>query len=138
MGSSSIKRKIVNVAAGSVSFGSTDAVTGGQLHETNQAVSAVRSTADSAYSTARTAKTVADTAKSSADSALSKANVLSGLLSQTSASGNVRVGASNSGTALDVRNSASANRRITGVADATLSTTSTDAVSGKQLNATNT
>lgn len=137
VGSSSIKRKIVNVAAGSVSSGSADAVTGGQLHETNQAVSAVRSTADSAYSTARTAKTVADTAKSSADSALSKANTLSGLLSQTSSSGNVRVGASNSGTVLDVRNSASANRRITGVADATLSTTSTDAVSGKQLNATN-
>ena len=137
VGSSSIKRKIVNVAAGSVSSGSADAVTGGQLHETNQAVSAVRSTADSAYSTARTAKTVADTAKSSADSALSKANVLSRLLSQTSASGSVRIGASNSGTVLDVRNSASANRRITGVADATLSTTSTDAVSGKQLNATN-
>lgn len=137
VGSSSIKRKIVNVAAGSISSGSADAVTGGQLHETNQAVSAVRSTADSAYSTARTAKTVADTAKSSADSALSKANVLSDLLSQTSASGSVRIGASNSGTVLDVRNSASANRKITGVADATLSTTSTDAVSGKQLNSTN-
>lgn len=137
VGSSSIKRKIVNVAAGSVSSGSADAVTGGQLHETNQTVSTVRGIADSAYSTSRTAKTVADTAKSSADNALSKANVLSGLLSQTSASGSVRIGASNSGTVLDVRNSASANRKITGVADATLSTTSTDAVSGKQLNSTN-
>lgn len=138
VGSSSIKRRIVNVASGNISYGSSDAVTGGQLYETNQNVASARSTADSAYSTARTARTVADTAKSNADNALSKANVLSGLLSQTSASGNVRLGASNSGTVLDVRNSASANRRITGVADATLSTSSTDAVSGKQLNATNT
>ncbi len=138
VGSGSIKRRIVNVASGNISYGSSDAVTGGQLYETNQNVASARSTADSAYSTARTARTVADTAKSNADNALSKANVLSGLLSQTSASGNVRLGASNSGTVLDVRNSASANRRITGVADATLSTSSTDAVSGKQLNATNT
>lgn len=138
VGSNSIKRRIVNVASGNISYGSADAVTGGQLYETNQNVASARSTADSAYSTARAARTVADTAKSNADNALSKANVLSGLLSQTSASGNVRLGASNSGTVLDVRNSASANRRITGVADATLSTTSTDAVSGKQLNATNT
>ncbi|WP_423178585.1 MULTISPECIES: ESPR-type extended signal peptide-containing protein [unclassified Stenotrophomonas] len=138
VGSNSIKRRIVNVASGNISYGSADAVTGGQLYETNQNVASARSTADSAYSTARAARTVADTAKSNADNALSKANVLSGLLSQTAASGNVRLGASNSGTVLDVRNSASANRRITGVADATLSTTSTDAVSGKQLNATNT
>ncbi|MBH1369845.1 YadA-like family protein [Stenotrophomonas maltophilia] len=138
VGSNSIKRRIVNVASGNISYGSADAVTGGQLYETNQNVASARSTADSAYSTARAARTVADTAKFNADNALSKANVLSGLLSQTSASGNVRLGASNSGTVLDVRNSASANRRITGVADATLSTTSTDAVSGKQLNATNT
>ncbi len=137
VGSSGIKRRIVNVASGSVSYGSADAVTGGQLYDTNQNVASARSAADSAYSTARTAGTVADTAKSNADNALSKANVLSGLLGQTSASGNVRVGGSNSGTVLDVRNSASANRRITGVADATLSTTSTDAVSGRQLNTTN-
>lgn len=137
VGSNSIRRRIVNVASGNISYGSADAVTGGQLYETNQNVASARSTADSAYSTARAARTVADTAKSNADNALSKANVLSGLLSQTSASGNVRLGASNSGTVLDVRNSASANRRITGVADATLSTTSTDAVSGKQLHATN-
>jgi trimeric autotransporter adhesin len=123
VGNGSIKRRIVNVQSGSVSSGSTDAVNGGQLYSTNQDVIAVRATANSA--------------RTNADSALSKANTLSGLLSQTSASGNVRVGASNSGTVLDVRNSANTNRKITGVADATLSTTSTEAVSGKQLNATN-
>lgn len=123
VGSSSTKRRVTNVDDARLSTSSTDAVTGKQLHATNSNVAAARS--------------VADSAKTNADSALAKANVLSGLMSQTSASGNVRVGASNSGTVLDVRNSASANRRITGVADATLSTSSTDAVSGKQLNATN-
>ncbi|HEL3738777.1 TPA: YadA-like family protein [Stenotrophomonas maltophilia] len=123
VGNSSTKRRVVNVADARLNSTSSDAVTGKQLNATNSNVTAARS--------------VADSAKTNADSALAKANTLSGLLSQTSASGNVRVGASNSGTVLDVRNSASANRRITGVADATLSTTSTDAVSGKQLNATN-
>lgn len=137
VGNSTTKRKIVNVAAGSTSYGSSDAVTGGQLYETNQAVSSVRNTANSAYSTASTAQTTANLARTNADSALSKANTLGGLLSQVSTSGNVRLGGSNSGTVLDVRNSTSASRKITGVADATLSTTSTEAVSGKQLNATN-
>ncbi|MBN5028847.1 YadA-like family protein [Stenotrophomonas maltophilia] len=137
VGNSTTKRKIVNVAAGSTSYGSSDAVTGGQLYETNQAVSSVRSTANSAYSSASTAQTTANSARTNADSALSKVNTLGGLLSQTSASGNVRLGGSNSGTVLDVRNSTSANRKITGVADATLSTTSAEAVSGRQLNTTN-
>ncbi|HDS1832687.1 TPA: YadA-like family protein [Stenotrophomonas maltophilia] len=123
VGNSSTKRRVVNVADARLNSTSSDAVTGKQLNATNSNVTAARS--------------VADSAKTNADSALAKANTLSGLLSQTSASGNVRIGASNSGTVLDVRNSASANRKVTGVADGTLSTTSTDAVSGKQLNATN-
>ncbi|WP_251282179.1 hypothetical protein, partial [Enterobacter hormaechei] len=49
----------------------------------------------------------------------------------------VRLGEKNSGTSLDVRNSANANRKVTGVADATLSTSSTEAVTGRQLNTTN-
>ncbi|HWV08796.1 MAG TPA: ESPR-type extended signal peptide-containing protein [Pseudomonas sp.] len=137
VGSSSNKRRIVNVARGSTSYGSTDAVTGGQLYETNQTVSAIGGVAGTASSNASAALRDANVAQSTADTALLRANIVTGLLNQTSPSSNVRVGGSNSGTVLDVRNSASANRRITGVADATLSTTSTDAVSGKQLNATN-
>ncbi|WP_239503585.1 YadA-like family protein, partial [Stenotrophomonas maltophilia] len=121
--SASANRKITGVADATLSTASTDAVSGKQLNSTNSNVAAARA--------------VADSAKTNADSALAKANTLSGLLSETSASGSVRLGASNSGTVLDVRNSASANRRITGVADATLSSTSTDAVTGRQLNATN-
>lgn len=124
VGNASVRRKIQYVADGTISKSSTDAVTGSQLFDTQQSVAK--------------AQTAADVAKSSADSALTKANTLSGLLSQTAASGNVRLGATNSGTVLDVRNSANASRKITGVADAALSTTSTDAVTGRQLAATNT
>ncbi|WP_075676365.1 ESPR-type extended signal peptide-containing protein [Stenotrophomonas sp. TD3] len=123
VGTATSQRRIVNIADGRLNATSSDAVTGRQLNTTNSNVTAARS--------------VADAAKTNSDSALAKANTLSGLLSETSASGNVRLGASNSGTILDVRNSASANRRITGVADATLSSTSTDAVTGRQLNTTN-
>lgn len=124
VGNLSTKRRVTNVGDARLSASSTDAVTGKQLHATNSNVTAARS--------------VADSAKTNADSALAKANVLSGLLKEKSPSGNILIGASNSGSVLDVRNSVSANRTITGVADATLSTSSTEAVSGKQLNATNT
>jgi len=130
VGSGSLKRKIVNLADGALSTSSTEAVTGKQLNATNLEVASVRTTA-------RSAQTTANAAKTAADNALSKANVLGGLVSQVSATGNVRLGGENTGTVLDVRNKSNANRKVTGVADATLSTISTEAVSGKQLNATN-
>lgn len=117
VGSASVRRKIQYIADGSISKSSTDAVTGSQLFDTQQSV--VK-------------------AQTAADSALTKADALSGLLNQAAVSGNVRLGATNSGTVLDVRNSANASRKVTGVADAALSTTSTDAVTGRQLAATNT
>ncbi|HEL4244211.1 YadA-like family protein [Stenotrophomonas maltophilia] len=117
VGNASVRRKIQYVADGSISKSSTDAVTGSQLFDTQQSVAK---------------------AQTAADSALTKADALSGLLNETGASGNVRLGATNSGTVLDLRNSANASRKITGVADAALSTTSTDAVTGRQLAATNT
>ena len=130
VGSSTLKRKIVNLADGALSTSSTEAVTGKQLNATNVEVASVRTTATSAQTTANAARTTAD-------SALSKADVLGGLVSQASATGNVRLGGENTGTVLDVRNKANANRILSGVADATLSATSTEAVTGKQLNATN-
>lgn len=130
VGSSTLKRKIVNLADGALSTSSTEAVTGKQLNATNVEVASVRTTAISAQTTANAARTTAD-------SALSKADVLGGLVSQASATGNVRLGGENTGTVLDVRNKANANRILSGVADATLSATSTEAVTGKQLNATN-
>jgi len=130
VGNGATRRTITRVADGALNSSSTDAVTGKQLNDTNVDVAAVRTTANAAQKTANGAKTAAD-------SALSKANVLGGLLSQASAAGNVRMGAENTGTVLDVRNKGNANRTITGLADGALSATSTEAVTGRQLNATN-
>ncbi|HDS0949528.1 TPA: YadA-like family protein [Stenotrophomonas maltophilia] len=128
---SGAKRRIQNLANGTLSSTSTDAVTGQQLNATNQGVTAATNTANAAQTTAGAAKTAAD-------SALAQATTLGGLVGQVSATGNVRLGAENSGTVLDVRNKANANRKISGIADATLSGTSTEAVTGRQLNTTNT
>ncbi|MDT3485369.1 ESPR-type extended signal peptide-containing protein [Stenotrophomonas maltophilia] len=130
VGSASLQRKIVNVADAALSSTSTEAVTGKQLHATNSNVTTAQNTATAAQTTATAAKT-------SADSALAQATTLGGLVGQVSATGNVRLGAENTGTMLDVRNKANANRKISGVADAALSTSSTEAVTGKQLHATN-
>ncbi len=130
VGNGTLKRKIVNVADGALNTSSAEAVTGKQLNATNVEVASVRTTAASAQTTAGAAKTAAD-------NALAKADLLGGLVGQVSATGNVRLGGENTGTVLDVRNKSNASRKLTGVADATLSTSSTEAVSGKQLNATN-
>ncbi|MES9024913.1 ESPR-type extended signal peptide-containing protein [Stenotrophomonas sp. BSUC-16] len=130
VGSATLKRKIQYIADGAVSNGSTDAITGNQLFATNQAVSAAQSTATSA-------QTAANAAKADATKALAETAALTGLVSQTGATGNVRLGGKNSGTVLDVRNSANASRKVAGVADGTVSASSNEAVNGKQLNATN-
>ncbi|KAF1014609.1 MAG: Autotransporter adhesin EhaG [Stenotrophomonas maltophilia] len=141
VGSSSIKRRIVNVADGNVALNSNDAVNGGQLQSVKDGLGAdiggVRSTADSALRVANSASTTANTARTTANTALSRANELNGLISQASVSGTVRLGGENTGTVLDVRNKGNANRKISGVADGTLTATSTEAVNGKQLLATN-
>ncbi|WP_329838002.1 ESPR-type extended signal peptide-containing protein [Stenotrophomonas geniculata] len=138
VGNGSTKRRIVNVADARLSATSTDAVTGKQLYATNSNVTKAQTAADGAKTTATAAQFTANTANSNANSALAKANAVSGLVSQVSAAGNVRLGGENTGTVLDVRNKSNANRRITGLADASLTTTSTEAVTGKQLTATNT
>jgi autotransporter adhesin len=131
VGNASGKRKIQYVAEGTISAGSTDAVTGSQLHATNTLVGTAQSTATSA-------QTAAGAAQRTADALTTRATALEGLVSQTAVTGTVRLGAQNTGTTLDVRNKSNANRKISGVADATLSATSTEAVTGKQLAATNT
>ncbi|WP_324187253.1 YadA-like family protein [Stenotrophomonas sp. MH181796] len=130
VGSSSKKRRIQYIADGVVGAGSTDAITGNQLHTTNQAVTKAQTAADGATTTANAAKV-------ESGKALAETVVLGGLVNQTAANGSVRLGQKNSGTQLDVRNSANANRRILGVADGAISATSNEAVTGKQLHETN-
>lgn len=137
VGTSSAKRRIVNVQDARLSATSSDAVTGKQLNATNTDVTKAQAAADAAKTTATAAQSTANTANTNANTALAKANAVSGLVSQVSASGNVRIGGENTGTVLDVRNKSNAVRTITGLKDGALSTTSTEAVTGKQLNATN-
>lgn len=116
-------RKVSGVSDGALTTTSTDAVNGRQLNTTNGNVTR--------------AQTAADVAKADASEALAQVTTVTGLIGQTSSTSSVRLGEKNSGTSLDVRNSANANRKVTGVADATLSTSSTEAVTGRQLNTTN-
>ncbi|MHC2117198.1 ESPR-type extended signal peptide-containing protein [Stenotrophomonas geniculata] len=137
VGSGATKRRIVNLADARLSSTSTDAVTGKQLNSTNTNVTRAQTAADAAKTTATAAQSTANTANTNASTALAKANTVSGLVSQVSASGNVRLGGENTGTVLDVRNKSNAVRSIAGLKDGALSTSSTEAVTGKQLNATN-
>nr|WP_172407563.1 ESPR-type extended signal peptide-containing protein [Stenotrophomonas maltophilia] len=123
-------RVLTGLADGAVTAGSTEAVTGKQLHATN-------ATLGTTTATANTAKTTAEAARDNAATALDKANLTGGLVGQVSPTGNVRLGAENTGTSIDVRNKSNAARKLSGVADAALSATSTEAVTGKQLHATN-
>nr|WP_313287580.1 ESPR-type extended signal peptide-containing protein [Stenotrophomonas pavanii] len=130
IGSDSVKRTISGMKDGLLSATSTEGVTGKQLFDTNAKVGEVERTA-------KAAQTAAATAKEEAGEALTATTTLGGLVGQVSATGNVRLGEKNSGTVLDVRNSANANRTIRGLKDGLLSATSTDGVTGKQLFDTN-
>lgn len=132
VGNEILKRRIINVYDGRIDSSSTDAVNGRQLYAAQAGVTAAQSRADAAYSNASAAQSTANTAQSRADIALGKANTLDALI-QTASNGDVRIGIGNSGTALNVRNSSNGTRRITGVTEGTLSSSSTDAVTGKQL-----
>lgn len=125
------KRYLNGVQNATLSASSSDAVTGQQLFATNNNVT-------TAQDTATAARTAAGNAQTTANAAVAKADALGGLVSQVSATGNVRVGGENTGTTLDIRNKSNANRKLSGVADAALNGTSTEAVTGRQLNTTNT
>ncbi len=60
-----------------------------------------------------------------------------GMIKQDSAGGVVRIANSNTGTEVSMRNAVLATRKVSGVSDGALTTTSTDAVNGRQLNTTN-
>nr|WP_022723195.1 hypothetical protein [Rhodopseudomonas sp. B29] len=148
VGAPGIERKIVNVAAGTLASGSTDAVTGGQFYTANQRVAAafgatlgsngqidaptytIRGTA---YDNAGSAFAALDSAVGNLQSQTPGGN---SLVQQASANAPVTVAASSGGTLVDFTGT-DGTRRLTGVAAGTLSATSTDAVTGSQLWATN-
>ena len=141
-GSDTVKRQLKNVAAGDVSATSTDAINGAQLYALAEVVKPGTLTIK-----AGTTK-VADW-KANSNTTIGFESTNSNLaVSADAASGKVKFALADnltvssvtaSGVEIGKNNVAvnAHNKKITGLADATLSTTSTDAVTGRQLQATN-
>ena len=141
-GSDTVKRQLKNVAAGDVSATSTDAINGAQLYALAEVVKPGTLTIK-----AGTTK-VADW-KANSNTTIGFESTNSNLaVSADAAGGKVKFALADnltvssvtaSGVEIGKNNVAvnAYNKKITGLADATLSTTSTDAVTGRQLQATN-
>ncbi len=166
-------QKITNVAAGTISASSTDAVNGSQLNTTNQNVTTAQNTANTAVTNAAAAQATADKGLNFSVNGGTADNVKLGETvnfangTNTTAvydpatntykynvndnialtnAGSLTVGNSkidNSGLTIPGGPSVTTaginagNQKITNVAAGTVSSTSTDAVNGSQLNTTN-
>ncbi|QNW93938.1 YadA-like family protein [Acinetobacter seifertii] len=166
-------QKITNVAAGTISSTSTDAVNGSQLNETNQNVTTAQNTANTALTNAAAAQVTAEkglnfsvnggtadnlklgemvnfadgtntTAVYDPTTNTYKYNVNDNIALTNAGSltvGNTKVDNSGltitGGPSVTTAGINAANQKITNVAAGTISSTSTDAVNGSQLNVTN-
>ncbi|HEY0505897.1 MAG TPA: hypothetical protein VGD42_20630, partial [Lysobacter sp.] len=148
-------RKLLKVAAGTVASGSTDAVNGGQLYTTNQNVAQNTAdisslggrvtTAEGNISTLNTNVTNlggrVTTAESNITNLQNTVNNISngsvGLVQQSAAGADLTVGKGTDGVAVDFADKNGAARKLKGVAIGDVTSTSTDAVNGSQLYATN-
>jgi trimeric autotransporter adhesin len=166
IGVAGAERQITNVAAGRISATSTDAVNGSELYAADQAIAAggVASTnslgaaiaADLGGGSGFTAGggltapsyTIGATTYNNVGSAFAGVNTAlaslesgpAGLVQQTGGSpgaGQITIGAGTGGTSISVANSTAHTRTVTGVSAGGLTATSTDAVNGGQLFATN-
>ncbi|MGD7249203.1 YadA family autotransporter adhesin [Ralstonia pseudosolanacearum] len=144
--STTFSRKLTGVAEGALSATSTDAVSGKQLYTTNQNLSTTnQNLADTNKSLAETNKNVSATTTNITNLQNTVNNISSGsagLVQQSAAGKDITVAKDLDGEAVDfsgkkLSDSTTFSRKLTGVAEGTLSATSTDAVSGKQLYATN-
>ncbi|WP_350656624.1 YadA-like family protein [Psychrobacter sp. S1-30-MNA-CIBAN-0213] len=112
--------KITNVADGTIAAGSTDAVTGNQLNATNADV-----TVNTGNITTNTGN-IADLASGK-----------TGLVRQDAGTGAITVGAQTGGTSVNFSGTAGV-RTLSGLANGNVVAGSTEAVTGDQLNTTNT
>ncbi|MGV2288683.1 ESPR-type extended signal peptide-containing protein [Trinickia sp. YCB016] len=126
--------KVTNLQDATLSATSTDAVTGRQLNNTNTNVTTLTNTVSGIDTRVTTAEdsisdldTRVTTNQTAIDAAQSQLNTLDGVAAKydDATKGAMTLGGTN-GT------------KLTNLQDATLSATSTDAVTGRQLNATNT
>ena len=149
VGSVGSERRLVNVANGTIAGGSTDAVTGGQLFSANQRVAAAFGTTldgngdlnapsytirGTAYDNAGSAFTAVDNAFGNLQTQISTGSI--GLVQQNTSTRVISIGAATDGTVVDVAGTAGS-RTMTGVAPGALTATSTEAINGGQLFATN-
>ena len=133
-------RTLTGVAAGDLSATSTDAVNGAQLHATNEQVA--RNTGD--ITTLNTSVTNLDGRVSTNEGDITHLTQQiadlsaggAGIVTFDQATGTVDVATAQGGTTVNFAGKDGA-RTLTGVAAGDLSTTSTDAVNGAQLHATN-
>ena len=145
-GSDTVKRQLKNVAAGDVSATSTDAINGAQLYALAEVVKPGTLTINAGGTAA--ANKVADW-KANSDKTIGFESTNNNLaVSADAANGKVKftladnlsvTSVTASGVEIGKNNVAvnANNKKITGLADATLSTTSNEAVTGRQLQATN-
>ena len=124
-------RKLTGIADGTLSDTSTDAVTGKQLNATNTNVTNLSTRVDGI----NTRVTANETAITDIRNEMGSGSL--GLVQQNATTKAITVASTSGGTSVDFKGT-DGERKLTGVADADLSDTSTDAVTGKQLNATNT
>ncbi|MGF6997942.1 ESPR-type extended signal peptide-containing protein, partial [Paraburkholderia sp. GAS32] len=136
--------KIVNVAAGTVSASSMDAVNGSQLYKTNQDVAAnsdaitknTDAIAQNADAITKNADAIDNVASSVSDITKQLDSGEVGLVQQDQTTRNLTVGAATDGLQISMAGTAG-NRVVTGVAAGALSDSSSDAVNGSQLYKTN-
>jgi autotransporter adhesin len=145
---SSAARTLTGVAAGALTSASTDAVNGAQLLTANQRVADAFGTTltngqlnapdytiqTAHYNNVGSAFGAVDSAISNLKSQIGNGSI--GLVQQNSGTRVLTVGASTDGTVVNMAGTAG-NRQVTGVAAGALTATSTDAVNGSQLYATN-
>lgn len=110
-GSAGVKRRLVNVAAGNIASGSTDAVNGGQLFDTNSRVSALEAGSGAALGVATAAQEAADDAQATADTARTEAAAAQGtantaLADAATAQGTADTALANAATAQDTADEA--------------------------------
>ncbi|TNH06275.1 hypothetical protein FHQ26_10715, partial [Testudinibacter sp. TR-2022] len=123
--------KITNLKDGTVSATSTEAVNGKQLFGVQTIANTAKTTADGARTAATAAQTTATAAQNTANTANSTANTNKTNITALQAADalNVKYNTAKDTVAL----AGTGGSKITNLKDGAVSTTSTDAVSGKQL-----
>ncbi|MES2035837.1 MAG: hypothetical protein V4466_16850, partial [Pseudomonadota bacterium] len=130
-------RRLTGVLDGTLVAGGTDAVTGGQLYTTNQLAAGLDTrlgTAETSLTSLGGRVTTAETDIVDLRGQLGAVGV--GLVVQDPATQAITVASATGGTSIDVRG-IDGRRKLGGVADADLSSTSDEAVTGAQLYAAN-